>query len=69
MVLSKLSTVTASIWTAQAGFWTRRLNGVILRLYQSHGPEGRIAHAWPTGSMVLWIAILLGVTLIVNFIS
>lgn len=68
-VLGKLSTVTAAVWTAQAGFWTRRLNGVILRLYQSHGPEGRIAHAWPTGSMVLWIAILLGVTLIVNFIS
>jgi multicomponent Na+:H+ antiporter subunit D len=46
-----------------------QVRSVISALYRSHGPEGRIATVWPTGSMVLWIAILLGVTLIVNFVS
>lgn len=45
------------------------LRSLIIRMYHSYGPQGRIAQFWPTGSMVLWIAILLGVTLIVNFVS
>ena len=37
-------------------------------LHSSYGPEGRMASVWPTGSMVLWIAIILAATMIVNFI-
>ena len=33
-----------------------RLLGVLFRL---HGPRGTLARTWPTGSMVLWVAILL----------
>ena len=29
-----------------------------------YGPEGTLARAWPTGSMVMWVAILLGASLI-----
>ena len=29
-------------------------------LHRHHGPEGILSRTWPTGSMVLWIAILLG---------
>jgi len=43
--------------------------GIYQRLYASHGPEGRMAQVWPTGSMVLWIAVLLGVTLVVSFLK
>ncbi|NNF25504.1 MAG: hypothetical protein HKN63_11995, partial [Rhodobacteraceae bacterium] len=53
--------------------WARLIttgSGKVMRgLYRSHGPEGKMAITWPTGSMVLWIAVLLGVTLVVNFAS
>jgi multicomponent Na+:H+ antiporter subunit D len=32
-----------------------------------YGPEGTLARAWPTGSMVLWVAILLGASLILYY--
>lgn len=57
------------IWSASANRVQLRLSQIIKNLYDSHGPEGRIAQVWPTGSMVLWIALLLGVTLIVSFVT
>ena len=57
------------IWSALANRVQLRLSQIIKNLYDSHGPEGRIAQVWPTGSMVLWIALLLGVTLIVSFVT
>ncbi|MCB2137137.1 MAG: Na(+)/H(+) antiporter subunit D, partial [Rhodobacteraceae bacterium] len=51
-------------WTA---IGTRGYDRLVARLYHSTGPEGRFAQTWPTGAMVLWIAILLGITLILNF--
>jgi len=38
-------------------------------LFSAYGPEGRVAQSQTTGAMVLWIAIFLGITLIVNFLS
>jgi len=42
---------------------TRRLRALSGRawttLYRHHGPHGWLARTWPTGSMVLWIAVLL----------
>lgn len=66
-VIASSRTALSTIWAANTGFWMRRMNNIINGLYRSHGPEGRIASVWPTGSMVLWIAILLGATLLVNF--
>ena len=34
------------------------------RLHKHHGPQGTLAKTWPTGSMVMWVAILLGAYLI-----
>ena len=45
-----------------------RVNQIIAKLYRHHGPQGVLARAWPTGSMVLWVAALLGVTLFLNYI-
>ena len=64
-----IARAVSKIWAANSAFWQRNISIVISRLHSSHGPEGRMAQVWPTGSMVLWIAILLGVTLIVNFLS
>ena len=47
---------------------SRRVDRLIAGLYRSHGPEGRMARVWPTGAMVMWIAIILTATLLVNFI-
>jgi multicomponent Na+:H+ antiporter subunit D len=68
-VLGRVSNFVSAVWQVNANLIANGLNGVMRRLYRSHGPEGKIATVWPTGSMVLWLAILLGVTLVVNFAS
>jgi multicomponent Na+:H+ antiporter subunit D len=37
-------------------------------LSRHHGQEGVLARTWPTGSMVLWIAVLLGVYLVLYYL-
>jgi multicomponent Na+:H+ antiporter subunit D len=46
----------------------RRFQGVVTVLWRHHGPHGVLARGWPTGSMVLWVAILLAVYLIVYYV-
>lgn len=48
---------------------TTWLKGMIITLYHSFGPQGRTSQFWPTGAMVLWIAVLLGITLMVSYAS
>ncbi len=43
----------------------RRIKVFIDGLFRSHGPLGPLARSWPTGSMVLWVAILLLASLVV----
>lgn len=68
-VLRAVSVAIARLWTAKAQFLQRRIADVMTGLYKRYGPEGRMAQSAPTGIMVLWIAVFLGVTLIVNFVS
>ncbi|MDU8928840.1 Na(+)/H(+) antiporter subunit D [Alisedimentitalea sp. MJ-SS2] len=58
--------LSGAYFTALVGGWIGR---VYDRFHHSTGPEGRLAQSWPTGAMVLWIAILLGVTMAVNFLN
>jgi len=48
------------------------LQGRIVRLisgvFRHHGPEGVLARTWPTGSTVLWVAILLALYVIFYFV-
>ena len=37
-------------------------------LMRHHGPHGVLARTWPTGSMVLWVALLLGATLLMYYL-
>ena len=46
----------------------KRVEAVIEALFRYHGPLGVLARTWATGSMVLWVAILLGVYLIFYYI-
>lgn len=46
----------------------RRLEVGFRVLHRHHGPHGVLARTWPTGSMVLWVAVLLGVTLVLYYL-
>ena len=45
-----------------------RLSRLVEGLFRHHGPHGVLARTWPTGSMVLWVAILLGAYLVLYYI-
>lgn len=45
-----------------------RLDRLLTGIYSAHGPQGPLARTWPTGSMVLWIAVLLGMTLMLSYL-
>jgi multicomponent Na+:H+ antiporter subunit D len=66
-VIRVLAAFVAHVYDAILTFLSNRINNTIRRLHRSHGPEGRMARNWPTGAMVLSIALLLGATLLVNF--
>ena len=68
-ILTHVTARVSKVSAACSNVVQATMRGVVASLYRSHGPEGRIASIWPTGAMVLWIAILLGVTLVVNFVS
>ena len=37
-------------------------------MFRHHGPEGILARTWPTGSMALWVAVLLGGFLLIYYV-
>ena len=41
---------------------------VVAALYRHHGPQGRLARTWPTGSMILWVTVLLGTILLFYYL-
>ena len=44
------------------------LQTALARIQRHHGPEGVLARTWPTGSMVLWVAIMLASYLILYYL-
>ncbi|MFT7311588.1 MAG: multicomponent Na+:H+ antiporter subunit D [Paracoccaceae bacterium] len=68
-IITGVGQVVARTSNGFRAFWLRKLGHVIDGLYHSYGPEGRMARVWPTGAMVMWIAIVLGMTLVVSFAS
>ncbi|MBE9556477.1 MAG: Na(+)/H(+) antiporter subunit D [Proteobacteria bacterium] len=46
----------------------KRMGRFIARLYKHHGPEGVMARTWPTGSTALWVAILLALYLLLDYV-
>ena len=45
----------------------RWLEATFLQIYRHHGPEGVLARTMSTGSTVLWVAVLLGLTLLLSY--
>ena len=69
MLFAQLSRPLGALWHGLGDLQRRWVSGVITRLYHTYGPQGRTSQFWPTGAMVMWIAVLLGVTLVVNYVS
>ncbi len=46
----------------------RHIGNFIGTLFLYHGPQGILARTWATGSMVLWVVILLGIYLVAYYI-
>ena len=44
------------------------MQAALARIQRHHGPEGILARTWPTGSMVLWVAIMLASYLILYYL-
>jgi multicomponent Na+:H+ antiporter subunit D len=45
-----------------------RMERMILRIYRHYGPEGILARTWQTGSTALWVAVLLGLYLLLYYV-
>jgi len=59
----------ASAWQSNLSAQLERwVSAVVTRIYQHHGPEGILARTWPTGSMVMWVAILLAAYLVLYYV-
>lgn len=60
-------------WASHAHFrLARRLEArgerVLAGIWRHHGPEGILARTWPTGSTVLWVAVLLVIYMVFYFL-
>jgi multicomponent Na+:H+ antiporter subunit D len=67
-----LRRITNAAGEAQARFYglvSRRAQRFLVQLYRHHGPHGVLARTWPTGSMVLWVALLLFAYLFLYFLD
>ncbi|MDP2151200.1 MAG: Na(+)/H(+) antiporter subunit D [Parvibaculum sp.] len=67
-ILGVVSLYGGGIWRWTVVVGQRRLDHFLSGVYRAHGPQGILARTWPTGSMVLWIAILLGTTLVLTYV-
>jgi len=66
-VITWLAWAISSVYGLIVNILTKTANRTIRQLYKSTGPEGGLARKWPTGAMVLSIAVMLGAVLVVNF--
>ncbi|MBV1933724.1 MAG: Na(+)/H(+) antiporter subunit D [Parvibaculaceae bacterium] len=66
--LGHIATIVERIWTRWKHDANLVVSNAIQASYRTHGPQGPVARTWPTGSMVLWVAALLGITLLLTYI-
>ena len=59
----------ARIWNTLLGATYSLVTGVAEQLSWHHGKQGILARTWPTGSMVLWVVAILGVSLVIYYLD
>ena len=63
-IIAWLVNVSERSWNVITTNFMLLLHGLIVRIFRTHGPHGILARTWPTGSMVLWAAALLALSLV-----
>lgn len=63
----RLTANSGAAYQRLEGRLQRRAESFVARLYRHHGPQGALARTWPTGSTVLWVAILLAGCLLLYY--
>ncbi|MBI4194334.1 MAG: Na(+)/H(+) antiporter subunit D [Betaproteobacteria bacterium] len=58
----------ARMFAALASAAPARIMDIVSALRRHHGPEGVLARTWPTGSMALWVMVLLLVYLLLYYL-
>ncbi len=67
-LLGGVSKGLSQVWANLSSNVQLGLNRIVAILFRLYGPNTGVAKVLPTGSMVVWIAILLGLVLVVNYI-
>lgn len=68
-MITGLFRIGARVWHTLLGAAAALVHGVSAQLSRHHGQQGILARTWPTGSMVLWVAAILGVSLVVYYLG
>lgn len=55
-------------WECLNGMLARQFESMVRALSRHHGLHGKLAATWPTGSMVLWVTVLLAACLIFYYV-
>ena len=55
------------VWTQLKNIFLQIVRSLTTLVFSYFGPSGLLSRTWPTGSMVLWAAVLLGLTLVLYY--
>jgi len=58
----------ARVWEGRLGALLARGQGLFDAVYRHHGPHGVLSRTWPTGSMALWVAVILALALVLHYL-
>ncbi|MGF1548041.1 MAG: Na(+)/H(+) antiporter subunit D [Thiotrichales bacterium] len=56
------------VWTGVVNTLIDAVRALFVALARHHGPQGILARNWPTGSMVLWVAVILAGSLLAYYL-
>ena len=59
----------AAAWASLTATLTAIANDIGDTMWRTHGPRGILSRVWPTGATVMWIAVLLAVYLLINYVT
>lgn len=67
-MLGPVTRAFARLWTGILDQVGRRATATLQTVHRHHGPQGILERTWPTGSMALWVAILLALILVLYYL-
>ncbi len=67
-IWGSITAVGGRTWAKVLGAAQSRITATIRSVHRHHGPAGFLERTWPTGSMALWVAILLALILLLYYL-